>query len=153
MDRRSCNCRRVGSETPDAWTNFLPLPPPCRPNCGGQSRSATLRGSLTTCFDVLRRHGAALCIHDLLEDHPWIRTTDWVYARFHGPAALEKKYHGRYGPHRLEPAASMFSDWLADGHDVYAYFNNDYEGHAVADALWLMNRLERCQREILKHPM
>ena len=94
-------------------------------------------------FDVLRRRGAALCIHDLLEDHLWIRTTDWVYARFHGPSALKRKYHGRYGPRRLEPAASMFSDWLADGHDVYAYFNNDYEGHAVADALWLMKRLER----------
>jgi len=94
-------------------------------------------------FDVLRRHGAALCIHDLLEGHPWLRTTDWVYARFHGPAALAEKYHGRYGPRRLEPAASMFRDWLADGHDVYAYFNNDYEGHAVADALWLAKRLER----------
>ncbi|MEO5840342.1 MAG: DUF72 domain-containing protein [Acidimicrobiales bacterium] len=92
-------------------------------------------------FDVLRRHGAALCLHDLLEDHPWIRTTDWVYVRFHGPAAMERKYHGRYGPRRLEPAASLMSDWLAGGHDVYAYFNNDYEGHAVADALWLVQRL------------
>ncbi|MEO8694607.1 MAG: DUF72 domain-containing protein [Acidimicrobiales bacterium] len=35
------------------------------------------------------------------------------------------------------------SDWLTQGHDVYAYFNNDYEGHAVADALWLRKRLER----------
>jgi uncharacterized protein YecE (DUF72 family) len=26
---------------------------------------------------------------------------------------------------------------------VYAYFNNDYDGHAVADALWLAKRLER----------
>ena len=94
-------------------------------------------------FEVLRRRGAALCLHDLLEGHPWLRTTDWVYARFHGPAALEQKNHGRYGPRRLEPAASMFSEWLADGHDVYAYFNNDYEGHAVADALWLAKRLER----------
>jgi uncharacterized protein YecE (DUF72 family) len=92
-------------------------------------------------FEVLRRHGAALCLHDLLEDHPWIRTTDWVYARFHGPAALQQKYHGRYGARRLEPAATMMSKWLADGHDVYAYFNNDYEGHAVADALWFAKRL------------
>src|SRR5688572_8855340 len=27
-------------------------------------------------LDVLRRHGAALCIHDMLEDHPWALTTD-----------------------------------------------------------------------------
>ena len=30
--------------------------------------------------------------------------------------------------------------WLAEGTDVYAYFNNDYEGHAVADA----ETLRRC---------
>ena len=36
-------------------------------------------------FEVLRRHGAALCIHDLLADHPFELTTDWTYVRFHGP--------------------------------------------------------------------
>ena len=94
-------------------------------------------------FDVLRRHGAALVIHDLLENHPWVRTTDWVYVRFHGPVALQAKYRGRYGPHRLAKAAESLSEWFASGHDIYAYFNNDYEGHAVADARWLAERLER----------
>lgn len=28
---------------------------------------------------LLERHGAALCIHDLLADHPWERTTDWTH--------------------------------------------------------------------------
>ena len=39
-------------------------------------------------FDTLRRHGAALCVHDLLADHPYVLTTDWTYVRFHGPDAL-----------------------------------------------------------------
>ena len=26
---------------------------------------------------------------------------------------------------------------------VYAYFNNDWEGYAVENALWLQNRLSR----------
>ena len=56
-------------------------------------------------FDVLERHGAALCIHDLLADHPWERTTDWTYVRFHGPNARSAPYRGRYGPRRLAPAA------------------------------------------------
>src|SRR3712207_8380003 len=43
-------------------------------------------------FDVLRKHAAALCIHDLLPDHPWVRTADWSYVRFHGPDALRVKY-------------------------------------------------------------
>jgi uncharacterized protein YecE (DUF72 family) len=92
-------------------------------------------------FDVLARHGAALCVHDLLPDHPWVRTTDWAYVRFHGPRALEEKYHGRYGGRRLAPIARRLQGWLDEGVDVYAYFNNDYEGHAVADASWLADRL------------
>jgi uncharacterized protein YecE (DUF72 family) len=94
-------------------------------------------------FDVLRAHGAALCVHDLLPDHPWMRTTDWAYVRFHGPKALAAKYHGRYGARRLEPAARKMQTWLTEGCDVYAYFNNDYQGHAVTDARWLSKRLAR----------
>src|SRR5215218_10395189 len=30
-------------------------------------------------YEVLRRHGAALCIHDLIDDHPFVITTDWTY--------------------------------------------------------------------------
>ena len=87
---------------------------------------------------MLRRHGAALCIHDLLADHPWELTTDWTYVRFHGPDALDQPYHGAYGGRRLwrvgRPARR---GWLDDGCDVYAYFNNDWDGHAVTDATYL----------------
>ena len=93
-------------------------------------------------FDVLRRHRAALCIHDLLADHPWELTTDWTYVRFHGPHALTQKYVGRYGGRRLWRAAEKLQAWLAAGHDVYAYFNNDFHGHAVEDARWLRDRLQ-----------
>jgi uncharacterized protein YecE (DUF72 family) len=92
-------------------------------------------------YDVLARHGAALCLHDLLPDHPWIRTTDWTYVRFHGPHAREQPYRGRYTGRRLRPVADRLHRWLADGCDVYAYFNNDVDGHAVVDARWLRARL------------
>jgi uncharacterized protein YecE (DUF72 family) len=61
--------------------------------------------------------------------------------RFHGPNALVEKYHGLYGPQRLEPTAARMCEWLDGGCDVYAYFNNDWYGHAVTDALWLKERL------------
>jgi uncharacterized protein YecE (DUF72 family) len=93
-------------------------------------------------FEVLRRHGAALCIHDLLDDHPWERTTDWTYLRFHGPDALEHPYRGRYTGRRLWRAADRLDPWLAAGNDVYAYFNNDVEASAFADARWLRARLQ-----------
>ncbi|MDQ1396984.1 MAG: hypothetical protein QOG64_2243 [Acidimicrobiaceae bacterium] len=92
-------------------------------------------------FAVLRKHGAALCIHDLLADHPWECTTDWTYVRFHGPNALTVKYHGRYGGQRLWRTADRLAAWRDNGCDVYAYFNNDYHGYAVEDALWLRHRL------------
>lgn len=92
-------------------------------------------------YDVLRGHGAALCIHDLLAGHPWERTTDWTYVRFHGPHALEHKYQGRYGPDGLYWMSERLDGWLAEGCDVYAYFNNDDSGFAVEDARWLADRL------------
>jgi uncharacterized protein YecE (DUF72 family) len=94
-------------------------------------------------FDALARHGAALCVHDLIADHPWVRTTDWTYLRFHGPNAQQTKYWGRYGPRRLAPIATRLRGWLDDGVDVYAYFNNDHEGHAVVDAEALRRMLTR----------
>lgn len=93
-------------------------------------------------FSVLERHGAALCVHDLLPDHPWRLTTNWTFVRFHGPHALDEKYRGRYGGQRLWRAARRMDAWLAAGTDVYAYFNNDDDGHAVEDARWLRARLD-----------
>ncbi|HVL92546.1 MAG TPA: DUF72 domain-containing protein [Acidimicrobiales bacterium] len=98
-------------------------------------------------FAVLERHGAALCIHDLLEDHPWVCTTGWTYVRFHGPDT-HAKYHGRYGGRRLWRAAQRLTRWAEEGRDVYAYFNNDWHGAAVDDAEWLRYRLRRPVRDV-----
>jgi uncharacterized protein YecE (DUF72 family) len=93
-------------------------------------------------FAVLERHGAALCIHDLLADHPWELTSTWTYVRFHGPQARSDPYHGLYGGRRLWRVARRLQEWLDSGIDVFAYFNNDYEGHAVTDARWLRQKLD-----------
>jgi uncharacterized protein YecE (DUF72 family) len=92
-------------------------------------------------YQVLRQYGAALCVHDLLPDHPWLLTSDWAYCRFHGPHALSEKYSGDYGPERLAKPAQMLEEWRGEGCDVYAYFNNDEGGAAVRDATWLRERL------------
>jgi uncharacterized protein YecE (DUF72 family) len=92
-------------------------------------------------FSVLAEHGAALCIHDLLPNHPFELTTNWTYLRFHGPDATRHPYRGAYTGRRLWRIADRLTSLLEQGTDVYAYFNNDYEGHAVSDASWLRNRL------------
>jgi uncharacterized protein YecE (DUF72 family) len=97
-------------------------------------------------YQLLRQFKVALCVHDLLPDHPWLLTTNWAYCRFHGPnaigpSAVSRKYSGAYGPERLAKPASVLSDWQGQGCDVYAYFNNDEDGAAVRDATWLRERL------------
>ena len=99
-------------------------------------------------FEVLAKHEAALCVHDLLADHPFRLTTDWTYVRFHGPRALTQPYHGSYGPARLARWSRWFEELLSNGHDVYAYFNNDWYGNAVRDATTLRDLLHGQNRTI-----
>lgn len=91
-------------------------------------------------FSLLARHGAALVLHDLLA-LPWLRTADWTYLRFHGPDASAAPYRGRYGPRRLRTIADRLRPWIAAGADVYAYFNNDIDAAAPADAATLRRQL------------
>lgn len=88
-------------------------------------------------FAVLESHGAALCIHDMLPDHPRRLTADWVYLRFHGD-----HYQGSYSSAFLAARAEEIRADLAAGRDVYAYFNNDEAGHAVRNASELKALLE-----------
>lgn len=82
-------------------------------------------------FDILRRHQVPMCLHDMIEDHPREITGDWVYLRFHGPSG---DYSGSYTPQALSAAAQRIREYLDDGLDVFAYFNNDAEAHAVSNA-------------------
>lgn len=90
-------------------------------------------------YAVLRRHRAALVLHDLLPAHPRVVTAPFTYLRFHG--ASGGKYAGTYDDVELENEARWITKQLAEGRDVYAYFNNDVGGHAVEDALRLRARM------------
>jgi uncharacterized protein YecE (DUF72 family) len=82
-------------------------------------------------LEVLRRRRMSLCVHDLLPDHPRLVTAKTVYLRFHGATG---KYHGSYSAAQLRPWARWIREQAAVGRDVFVYFNNDIEGHAVVDA-------------------
>jgi uncharacterized protein YecE (DUF72 family) len=92
-------------------------------------------------YGLLDARGAAFCVHDL-EDlaSPKRARGPIAYIRFHGS---EGAYRGRYGKNRLRPWARWVRSQAEDaGRDVYAYFNNDSEGHAVKDASALRDLLE-----------
>jgi uncharacterized protein YecE (DUF72 family) len=62
-----------------------------------------------------------------------------IYVRFHGPAEL---YASSYSDEELEMFAQKFQAWVKEGHEVWAYFNNDIHAHAVRDAQRLMQLLK-----------
>jgi uncharacterized protein YecE (DUF72 family) len=82
-------------------------------------------------YEILTRHEAALCFHDMMEDHPRPITASWVYLRFHGASA----HAGCYSHEQLGGEGARIKKYLLRGLDVFAYFNNDVHGHALKNAL------------------
>jgi uncharacterized protein YecE (DUF72 family) len=80
-------------------------------------------------YAVLKQYRAALCIHDMIEEHPRTLTADWVYLRFHG-----NRYQGNYSAEALRVWAQRISEYRKSGLDVFAFFNNDQGGHAIHNA-------------------
>ena len=81
---------------------------------------------------LLRRRGVALCLHDMPGSESARQSVGrFVYVRFHGSGA---RYGGSYPSDRLRDWAVWIRDRLAEGRDVFAYFNNDVGGHAPRDA-------------------
>jgi uncharacterized protein YecE (DUF72 family) len=90
-----------------------------------------------TVFDLLAARNIALCVHDMIPQHPWRITAGFTYLRFHG-----RRYRGSYPARTLATYAGRIREHAADGRDVYAYFNNDIGGHAVRNALELRRQVE-----------
>jgi uncharacterized protein YecE (DUF72 family) len=89
-------------------------------------------------YAILRSAAAALCLHDRLADHPRCLTADWTYLRFHGGSD-----GGNYPRQALLAHARQIDHYLAEGLDVFAYFNNDAHGYAVQNAADLRRYLRR----------
>ncbi len=86
-------------------------------------------------FELLERHRVALCLHDMTGSAtPRTVVGPFVYVRFHGATA---RYSGSYSQEQLEDWAEWMDAQLANGREVYAYFNNDVGGHAPRNALTL----------------
>jgi uncharacterized protein YecE (DUF72 family) len=90
-------------------------------------------------YELLRSHRIALVIGD----HPQRPfqthelTADWTFIRFHYGGRGRK---GNYSRRELEEWARRIELWRNEV-EVFGYFNNDWTGFAVRNALWLKNRL------------
>ena len=96
-------------------------------------------------MDQLRAHGVALAIGDH-PDRPfqtYDATTSWRYIRFHHGAAGR---NGNYSDAELAVWAGRIADWRRE-REVYAYFNNDWQGFAPRNAAALRARMSQAIRE------
>jgi uncharacterized protein YecE (DUF72 family) len=93
-------------------------------------------------FALLRDAGMTVC----RADHPRFgveipEETPFEYVRRHGPheGAL---YAGCYSEEELRQDAALIRRWREAGKDVFVYFNNDWQGYAVRNAMRLKEILE-----------
>jgi uncharacterized protein YecE (DUF72 family) len=80
----------------------------------------------------LRGAGVAICLSDAPDFPMWREVTaDFVYVRLHGHT---RKYASSYSAASLQRWAADAHAWANEGRDVFVYFDNDAEGHAVRNA-------------------
>jgi uncharacterized protein YecE (DUF72 family) len=91
-------------------------------------------------IELLRAHNVALVIADRPEIASFQThelTADFAFVRFHhGSRGLR----GNYSESELDEWAERIRSW-GDRGDVFAYYNNDWEGFAPRNALGLKERL------------
>jgi uncharacterized protein YecE (DUF72 family) len=89
-------------------------------------------------YALLNRHDAALVVADRSpgDPTPWVDTAGWSYVRFHSGRGRNGNYSAR--------ELGAWTDRIARCQgDVYAYFNNDWQGFAVTNARKLRSSLGR----------
>jgi uncharacterized protein YecE (DUF72 family) len=87
----------------------------------------------------LREYGVALVVGDH-PARPWQAheiTADWTFIRFHYG---RRGRNGNYSERELDEWSERIRGWRRRV-DVFAYFNNDWEGYAVRNGLGLQARL------------
>jgi uncharacterized protein YecE (DUF72 family) len=92
-------------------------------------------------YALLRRHEVALVIGDrpevaTFQSHE--HTTDWTFVRFHYG---HRGRRGNYSASELETWKRRVDQWRRKV-EVFLYFNNDWEGFAIQNALWMAKRFD-----------
>jgi uncharacterized protein YecE (DUF72 family) len=87
-------------------------------------------------YELLRSHRVALVIPDSprYTFRELVLTADWTFIRFHHGT---RGRNGNYSETEISEWAERIAGWGARGIDVYAYYNNDWEGYAVKNGLRL----------------
>ncbi len=90
-------------------------------------------------YNLLKSYNVALCINDFgKREMAPVMTADFGYIRFHGPT-------GHYGGSYDDATLKMWAERIAKESEhlkaFFVYFNNDFGGYAVQNAMTLMSIL------------
>ena len=89
----------------------------------------------TRVYAILEQFKAGFCWHDFKQMLcPEIVTGKLAYVRLHGPDGY---YTSKYSDEYLKALAARIQEYHQNGCEVYVYFNNDYQGYAIENALKL----------------
>jgi uncharacterized protein YecE (DUF72 family) len=121
----------------DRLGRALPLLPPGR-HCFEFRHESWFTDSV---YKQLRAHNAALVIAD---SPRWpfqarVLTADWTLVRLHHG---HRGRDGNYSETEIAEWAERIAGWSEQA-EAFVYFNNDWRGHAVRNALSLTRRLRR----------
>jgi uncharacterized protein YecE (DUF72 family) len=96
-------------------------------------------------YEVLKEKNIAFCISDS-PYYPFAEeiTADFTYIRFHGHESL---YASNYSNADLKSYAEKIKKWNGKGISSFCYFNNDFGGFAVKNALYLRELVKNLQHE------
>lgn len=88
-------------------------------------------------FDILHDNNMALCSADWpgFSNKPLYDIADFIYIRRHGQGAV--LYGGCYSKVQLRKDRDVIREALLRKKDIYIYYNNDANGNAPRNALWL----------------
>ncbi|MFN2128690.1 MAG: DUF72 domain-containing protein, partial [Anaerolineales bacterium] len=84
-------------------------------------------------FNLLAQYDMAFVIADSGKRFPYFEevTSDFIYLRFHGP---ENLYASDYSDHQLNAFAEKITAWMRNDKEIWAFFNNDFQGFAISNA-------------------
>jgi uncharacterized protein YecE (DUF72 family) len=99
-------------------------------------------------FQLLAEKGVCWCISDSAGRFPYLEilTAPFVYVRLHGSQVL---YGSSYTEEELLAWKQKLTGW---GREAFVYFDNDYMGYAVKNALLLKEMLSPPAPRARFHP-
>ena len=96
-------------------------------------------------YEILKENNIAFCISDGPE-YPYVEivTANFAYIRLHGHESL---YASDYSNTNLKSYAEKIKKRNKKGISAFCYFNNDFGGFAVKNALHLKELIKNLQPE------